>query len=51
MKANETVVVLEAMKMFNNLGAPCDGIVKNVDYKAGDSVNKGDILCYIEPTK
>ncbi|RLC52806.1 MAG: carboxylase [Candidatus Cloacimonadota bacterium] len=50
-KAGETVVVLEAMKMFNNLGAPCDGEIKNIDYKAGDSVTKGDILCYIETAK
>jgi pyruvate/oxaloacetate carboxyltransferase len=50
-KAGETVVVLEAMKMFNNLSAPCDGVIKNIDYKAGDSVAKGDILCYIEAPK
>ncbi|MCF7857940.1 MAG: pyruvate carboxylase subunit B [Candidatus Cloacimonetes bacterium] len=48
-KKGETVVVLEAMKMFNNLGAPCDGLIKIIDQKAGDSVSKGDILCYIEP--
>ena len=50
-KAGETVVVLEAMKMFNNLAAPCDGVIKNIDYKVGDSVAKGDILCYIEAPK
>ncbi len=50
-KAGETVVVLEAMKMFNNLAAPCSGEVKNIDFHAGDSVAKGDILCYIEPKK
>ncbi|MBN2016859.1 MAG: pyruvate carboxylase subunit B [Candidatus Cloacimonetes bacterium] len=47
-KAGETVVVLEAMKMFNNLAAPCDGIVKEIRFKAGESVKKGEILCYIE---
>jgi pyruvate/oxaloacetate carboxyltransferase len=50
-KAGETVVVLEAMKMFNNLAAPCDGEIKDIDFKAGESVVKGDILCYIEPVK
>ena len=50
-KQGETVVVLEAMKMFNNLAAPCDGEIKDIDFKAGESVAKGDILCYIEPTK
>ncbi|MCD4795786.1 MAG: pyruvate carboxylase subunit B, partial [Candidatus Cloacimonetes bacterium] len=48
-KAGETVVVLEAMKMFNNLAAPCDGEIKDIDFEAGDSVVKGNILCYIEP--
>ena len=47
----ETVVVLEAMKMFNNLAAPCSGEIMDIDYKAGESVAKGDILCYIEPAK
>jgi biotin carboxyl carrier protein len=47
-KAGDTVVVLEAMKMFNNLAAPCDGTVKSINMKAGDSVSKGDILCVIE---
>ncbi len=50
-KEGDTVVVLEAMKMFNNLAAPCDGEIKDIDYKAGESVAKGDILCYIEPAK
>ena len=50
-EAGETVVVLEAMKMFNNLAAPCDGEIKVIDFKAGESVVKGDILCYIEPVK
>ena len=50
-KAGDTIVVLEAMKMFNNLGAPCDGVVKNIIRKAGDSVAKGDILCQIESKK
>jgi biotin carboxyl carrier protein len=35
--------------MFNNLDAQCDGVIKNIDHKAGDSVAKGAILCYIEP--
>lgn len=47
-KAGDTIVVLEAMKMFNNLVAPRDGSVKVIDYRAGDQVAKGDILCYIE---
>ncbi len=48
-KRGETVVVLEAMKMFNNLDAPIDGIVKEIKFASGDSVTKGDVLCVIEP--
>lgn len=47
-KAGETLVILEAMKMQNKLDAPVDGVIQNIDFKAGDSVNKGDILCYIK---
>ena len=50
-KSGETIVVLEAMKMFNNLPAPCDGEIKKIDFKAGDTVAKGDILCHLEPAK
>jgi pyruvate carboxylase len=50
-KAGDTVVVLEAMKMFNNLDASCDGVITNINHKAGDSVSKGSILCYIKSKK
>ena len=48
-EAGETIVVLEAMKMFNNLAAPCDGVIDKINFKIGDSAAKGDILCHIEP--
>ena len=48
-EAGETIVVLEAMKMFNNLAAPCDGVINKINFKVGDSVAKGDILYHIEP--
>jgi oxaloacetate decarboxylase alpha subunit/pyruvate carboxylase subunit B len=43
----ETVVVLEAMKMENALTAPCDGVVKAIQFKSGDTVAKGASLCVI----
>jgi oxaloacetate decarboxylase alpha subunit/pyruvate carboxylase subunit B len=43
----ETVVVLEAMKMENALVAPCDGTVKAIKFKSGDTVAKGAVLCVI----
>jgi pyruvate/oxaloacetate carboxyltransferase len=45
----DTVVVLEAMKMFNNLEAPITGVVKETKFGEGESVGKGDILLVIGP--
>ena len=50
-KVGETIVVLEAMKMFNNLDSPIDGVLKEIKFDSGDSVTKGDILCIIEPSE
>lgn len=44
----ESVLVLEAMKMENALVAPCDGVVKGIKFKSGDTVAKGAVLCVIE---
>ncbi|MDR0578942.1 MAG: pyruvate carboxylase subunit B [Candidatus Accumulibacter sp.] len=43
----EAVVVLEAMKMENALPAPCDGEIKTIGFKSGDTVAKGAALCVI----
>ncbi len=42
-KEGELVLILEAMKMENEIYAPCDGTVKNVS-KEGTAVNPGDVL-------
>ncbi len=47
--SGETVIVLEAMKMMNNLESKISGVVKEVKYESGDSVSKGDILMVIDP--
>ncbi len=44
----ETVVVLEAMKMENALPAPKGGKIAAINFKSGDTVAKGDVLCVIE---
>ncbi|HTG00706.1 MAG TPA: pyruvate carboxylase subunit B [Nitrospirota bacterium] len=44
----EAVVVLEAMKMENALVAPCDGVIRSIKFKSGDTVAKGALLCVIE---
>lgn len=42
------VVVVEAMKMQNELKSPKDGVVKEVRFPEGTNVNSGDILAVIE---
>ena len=46
-KKGDTVVVLEAMKMENNITAECDGSVTGVCCAAGDSVMEGTTLLTI----
>jgi len=47
-KKGQTVVVLEAMKMENNINATCDGKVVAVNVKKGDSVSESTDLVIIE---
>ena len=47
-KKGETVVVLEAMKMENNIDADRDGKVKEVKVQKGDTGMEGAILVTIE---
>lgn len=46
-KEGQTVVLLEAMKMENNIEADCAGTVKEVKVRKGDSVLEGDVLVVI----
>ena len=46
-KKGDTVVVLEAMKMENDIAAACDGTVSGVCCAAGDSVMEGTTLVTI----
>jgi pyruvate/oxaloacetate carboxyltransferase len=48
--AGETVVVIEAMKMMNNIDSTVDGVVKEVKFETSDSVSKGDVIMVIEPS-
>lgn len=43
----QTLLVLEAMKMENEIMAPCDGTVQEVKISEGTSVNAGDILVVV----
>jgi glutaconyl-CoA decarboxylase len=42
--SGDLVLMLEAIKMENEIFAPAAGTVKEVRVKSGDSVNTGDVL-------
>lgn len=46
-KAGDVIIVLEAMKMQNNIEAECDGTVTSVVVSQGDSVLEGALLVTI----
>ena len=45
--AGDTVVVLEAMKMQNNIDAETSGIIASINVNKGDAVMEGDTLVTI----
>jgi biotin carboxyl carrier protein len=47
-KAGQGVIVVEAMKMENELKAPSDGIVAEVRVTAGQTVDRGAVLFVLE---
>ena len=46
-KADDIVVILEAMKMANAISTPISGRVKAINFKSGDSVARDDVLAVI----
>ena len=46
-KNGQAVVILEAMKMENEIFAPCDGTVKEVRVAQGATVQPGEVLLVI----
>ena len=47
-KAGQHLILLEAMKMENNIDADRDGVVKEIRVRRNDSVMEGDVLLVIE---
>lgn len=45
----DPVAILEAMKMENELKAPCSGTIASISVTTGDNVEKNQILLEIEP--
>ena len=48
-QAGEALLVLEAMKMQNEISAPVNGVVEEIKVAAGQSVNAGDLLVVVTP--
>lgn len=46
-KVGDKLILLEAMKMENNIDSDKEGVVKSIKVKAGDAVLEGDILVEI----
>jgi glutaconyl-CoA/methylmalonyl-CoA decarboxylase subunit gamma len=47
-KLGDTLLILEAMKMENNILAEKPGVIKLIKIREGDSVMQGDLLMEIE---
>ncbi|MBR5586500.1 MAG: acetyl-CoA carboxylase biotin carboxyl carrier protein subunit, partial [Clostridia bacterium] len=46
-KKGDVLMILEAMKMENEICAPCDGTVSAVSVNQGATVETGTVLCTI----
>ena len=47
-KKGDSLLVLEAMKMENNIKSPADGVVKSIEIEKGQAVEKGQDLIIFE---
>jgi len=47
-KKGDTILIMEAMKMENNIQAEKEGIIKTLQVKEGEAVLQGDLLAEIE---
>ena len=46
-RANQVVILLEAMKMENEVCTPVSGVVSAISVTKGDMVNSGDVLIVV----
>jgi biotin carboxyl carrier protein len=47
-EAGQGIVVVEAMKMQNEIKSPKKGVVKKMMARVGAAVNPGDVLAIVE---
>lgn len=50
-KRGDKLLILEAMKMHNEIFSPVDGIIKKIPITIGQNVAKGDLLVKIKQSK
>ena len=46
-KSGDVLVILEAMKMENEILAPCDGTVAGLSVTKGAAVESGAVICSV----
>jgi len=47
-KEGDGLVIIDAMKMENEVRSPCNGIVEEVSVEEGEEIEKGQLLCRIK---
>jgi biotin carboxyl carrier protein len=47
-QAGQGIIVVEAMKMQNELKSPKQGVVQKIEVTEGATVNAGDVLVIVE---
>ncbi len=47
-KSGQNILIMEAMKMENEIQSKSDGIIKEIKYKEGESVEEGEVLVTLE---
>ena len=47
-QTGDGIIVVEAMKMQNEMKSPKDGTIKEIRFAEGATVNAGDVLVVIE---